>query len=181
MEPPRSDTSAFHRAGWQSHSIVGQDDLMTSRQATPVIVSQQDPDPAEREAILQELKQYNESKAGPSGVMPLAVLLRDPKDGRTVGGLWGRTAYGWLYVELLFVPESLRKHRLGTKLLREAEAIALARGCHGAWLDTYGFQAKGFYEKQGYEPFGVLSDYPRGTDRLFMRKRLAPLTPSRTA
>jgi GNAT superfamily N-acetyltransferase len=138
----------------------------------PEIVPSDDPDPAERELILQELKRYNDTKTRPAGLRPLAVLLRDPQDGRTTGGLCGRTAYGWLYVDVLFVPEPLRARRLGTRLVREAERMALERGCHGAWLDTYGFQARGFYEKLGYELFGTLRDCPHGTDRFFMMKRL---------
>jgi ribosomal protein S18 acetylase RimI-like enzyme len=51
--------------------------------------------------------------------------------------------------------------------------IAAARGCIGVWLDTYAFQARGFYEKLGYEVFGTLADHPRGGGRFFMRKLLA--------
>jgi hypothetical protein len=40
-----------------------------------------------------------------------------------------------------------------------------------AWLDTFSFQARGFYEKLGYEEFGQL-DYPPDHHRHFMRKRL---------
>src|SRR6516165_7091346 len=42
---------------------------------------------------------------------------------------------------------------------------------HSAWLDTFSFQARGFYEKLGYEEFGRL-DYPPGHHRHFLRKRL---------
>jgi hypothetical protein len=50
------------------------------------------------------------------------------------------------------------------------------RGCHNAWLDTFEFQARGFYESLGYECFGELPDYPKGHARYFMKKAL--LTPS---
>ena len=40
---------------------------------------------------------------------------------KTIGGLWGRSAYEWLFVELLFIPEELRGQGLGTTLLRQAE------------------------------------------------------------
>jgi hypothetical protein len=44
--------------------------------------------------------------------------------------------------------------------------------CVGIWVDTYGFQARGFYEKLGYELFGTIDDHPRGSHRFFFRKRL---------
>ena len=55
-----------------------------------------------------------------------------------------------------------------------AEAEAIRRGCLGAWLDTFSFQARGFYERLGYAVFGALADYPPGHDRFFMQKPLVP-------
>jgi hypothetical protein len=52
------------------------------------------------------------------------------------------------------------------------EAEAIRRGCHGAFLDTFSYQARPFYEKLGYEVFGTLEDYPPGHQRFYMRKRL---------
>ena len=43
-----------------------------------------------------------------------------------------------------------------------AEREAVQRGCHGAWLDTFEFQARGFYERLGYTCFGELPNYPAG-------------------
>ena len=57
--------------------------------------------------------------------------------------------YDWLLVELLFVPDSLRARGLGSELMKRAETEALARGCHSAWLDTFEFQAREFYERIG--------------------------------
>ena len=53
-----------------------------------------------------------------------------------------------------------------------AEAEAVVRGCHGAWLDTFDFQARGFYEKLGYTCFAELPEYPIGHSRFFMKKPL---------
>jgi GNAT superfamily N-acetyltransferase len=123
-----------------------------------------------RKAIVEPLVAYNQAKTGLHDVRPLVLALEDD-DGTVVGGLWGRTAYGWLFVELLVVPESLRGRGLGTELMTRAETEASARGCHSAWLDTFEFQARGFYERLGYECFGELTDYPVGA-RYFMRKTL---------
>ncbi|GLK78613.1 GNAT family N-acetyltransferase [Methylopila turkensis] len=124
----------------------------------------------DRDAILRELIAFNEASVGPSGARPLAVLLRDPATARTVGGLWGRTSFDWLYVELLVVPERLRGAGFGRALLGTAEREARARGCAGIWLDTFDFQARGFYEKLGFEVFGSIPGHPRGRERFFLSK-----------
>jgi GNAT superfamily N-acetyltransferase len=125
----------------------------------------------DREAVLAPLRAYNEAIAGPARADPVAILLRDAED-RPVGGLWGRSGYDWMFVEYLAVPEALRGQRLGNALIAEAERIARARGCCGIWLDTFAFQARGFYEKLGFTVFGTLEDHPRGSRRFFLSKRL---------
>ncbi|MFC0409998.1 GNAT family N-acetyltransferase [Roseomonas elaeocarpi] len=132
------------------------------------------PPPETRDAILAPLLEFNAAQAGPSNARPLAILLRRPGSDAVVGGLLGRTAGGMLFVELFFIPEDLRRGGLGRRLLAQAEEEARRRGCHGAWLDTYSFQARGFYEKQGYTVFGEIRDYPPGHSRYFLSKRFAP-------
>lgn len=56
--------------------------------------------------------------------------------------------------------------------MKMAEREAVQRGCHGAWLDTFEFQARGFYEQLGYVCFGELPNYPLGFARFFMKKML---------
>ncbi|MBY4803705.1 GNAT family N-acetyltransferase [Burkholderia cepacia] len=125
-----------------------------------------------RKQIVAPLVRFNESQAGPNDFRALAVVVTDA-EGTVVGGLWGSTAYGWLHVDLLVVPEAARGRGAGTRIMDLAEAEAVARGCHGAWLDTFDFQARPFYEKRGYVRFGELPDYPAGHTRIFLTKRLA--------
>lgn len=54
-----------------------------------------------------------------------------------------------------------------------AEAESVRRGCIGAHLDTYDYQAPDFYRKLGYEVFGSIEDHPPGHTRFWMRKRFA--------
>ena len=140
----------------------------------PVIAVDENPDRKEREAIFDALVKYNDSKVGAPSLAALAVLLRNPQNSRVVGGLWAHSVYDWLFIEFLFVPEEMRRNGIGSTLIRKAEAVAVKRGCIGVWLDTYSFQARGFYEKVGYEIFGTLDDYPRGERRYFFRKGLIP-------
>lgn len=128
-------------------------------------------DTAIRDAIFGPLVAYNAQQTGINDYRPLVAAIGDA-NGRGVGGLWGRTAFGWLHIELLFVPEPLRGKGLGADLVLRAEREAAARGCHSAWLDTFEFQTRGFYERLGYCCFGQLPDYPAGFSRLFMKKAL---------
>jgi GNAT superfamily N-acetyltransferase len=123
--------------------------------------------------IRDPLRSFNRAIAGDSGHRPLAVLLTDPRSGEIVGGLWGSTGWGYLYTDLLFIPEPLRQLRLGSKLILMAEEEAVRRGCHGAWVDTYDFQARGFYERLGYTVFGTLDGPPPIYPRFFMKKKLS--------
>jgi len=129
------------------------------------------PSEADREAVLAPLRAYNVSRAGDAQIRPVAVLLTD-EGGEQVGGLWGRCAYDWLFVELLAVPAEHRGGGYGRSLMQQAEAIARTNGCVGIWLDTYEFQACGFYEKLGFEMFGTLDDHPVGFRRFFLQKCL---------
>ena len=61
---------------------------------------------------------------------------------------------------------------MGSRLMSLAEAEAMKRGCHAAWLDTFEFQAKAFYERIGYSCFATLPDFPKGSSRYFMWKDL---------
>ncbi|WP_344838383.1 GNAT family N-acetyltransferase [Actinocorallia longicatena] len=88
--------------------------------------------------------------------VPLEVYAVE--DGELVGGLAGETWLSWLHVELLWVRD--RGDGLGSRLLATAEEIARGRGCTGSRLETWSFQAPGFYAKQGYRIVGEVPDHP---------------------
>jgi GNAT superfamily N-acetyltransferase len=135
------------------------------------------PAPHVRGAIVGPLIDFNNSHASqPESYRPLVITLSDPQTSEILGGLWGETNFAHLHIDLLFVPETLRHKGLGRRMLLQAEQEALSRGCRGAWLDTYSFQARGFYAGLGYEVFGVLDDYPPGQTRIFLHKTFAPVT-----
>ncbi|MGK2285393.1 GNAT family N-acetyltransferase [Pedomonas sp. V897] len=125
------------------------------------------------DAIAAPLIDYNTRTAGPARRETITLLLHEPGQRRASGGLWSRFSYDWLFVELLAVPEQLRGKGLGTQLMKRAEDIARHRGAAGIWLDTFSFQARGFYEKLGFSVFGELPGHPRGGARYFMSKTLS--------
>jgi GNAT superfamily N-acetyltransferase len=130
------------------------------------------PGDLERDAILAPLVAFNDAAVGPTERHPIAIVIR-ADDGAIVGGLWGMVSYRWLFVQYLVVPASMRGHGHGSALMLAAESEARRLDCVGLWLDTFSFQARGFYEKLGYSCFGRIDDYPPGEARFFLSKRLA--------
>jgi GNAT superfamily N-acetyltransferase len=140
---------------------------------TPNITMTEIPEAHLKEAIVAPLARFNEAQSGRrEDYRRLAVLISHPVSDTVIGGLWGETMFCHLHVDVLFVPESLRGVGVGRQLMRQAESEAIRRGCVGAWLDTYSFQARGFYERLGYTVFGTITDYPPGHSRFFLQKVL---------
>ncbi len=122
-------------------------------------------------AIGAHLSTFNDADVGPADRVPLAVIVRG-ENGALLAGINGYTAWGWLYVQWLWVDESLRGQQMAGRMLTAAEEEAQARGCHSAWIDTFNPVAEKAYTRQGYEVFGELPDFPIGRTRKFLKKRL---------
>ena len=122
--------------------------------------------------VRDSLGLFNVGVTGDSYYSPLAIFLKDERNavlGGALGHVWG----GWLDLDALWVAEPFRGQGYGARLLRAAEAEARAHGCHGAFLTTFSFQAKPFYEKFGYEVVADIPEYPRGHSYHVLRKKLA--------
>lgn len=128
------------------------------------------PTKSDDEFVIAKTREYN-ARFVPSDYAPLSVYCRDT-EGNIVGGLTGKTYWSYLDIEFLWVDEAFRKQGLGGEIVRQAEAVAAQRGCKYAMLDTYEFQALGFYQKQGYEKFGELNEFCGKYTRYFLRKAL---------
>jgi ribosomal protein S18 acetylase RimI-like enzyme len=111
----------------------------------------------------------NVERTGDGKLERLCVVARGADDS-LIGGIYGEIYWGWLHVLALWVSPNLRRQRLGTQLLSRAEVEAVARGCRGAYLDTFTFQSVGLYTRAGYEIFGTLEHFPAEHSRHFLRK-----------
>jgi GNAT superfamily N-acetyltransferase len=93
--------------------------------------------------------------------------------GQPRAGLFAETQLLWLKTSILSVHADCRGQGLGTQLMNEAEAIAVARGCQFAYVDTMEYQAPRFYEKLGYAIVGRLPNWDsHGHSKLFLTKQL---------
>jgi GNAT superfamily N-acetyltransferase len=121
--------------------------------------------------IGQGITEYNTEQAGDDHGQNLCFVLQGP-DEEIVGGVIGATHWDWLYVNLMWIRHDLRGQGYGHRLLTLAEEKARERGAKHAYLDTFSFQAPGFYKKYGYEVFGELADFPTGHQRYYLKKQL---------
>jgi GNAT superfamily N-acetyltransferase len=135
----------------------------------PEIRPAADASPA-RDRILAVIFEQARDQALP--FTPEEIALEAWDGPRWLGGLTARITQRWLFLHLLGVAADTQRSGIGTKLMQAAEAEARARDLIGVWLDTYSFQAPGFYAKLGYQEVGRIPDYPPGQARIFLAKRL---------
>ena len=123
-------------------------------------------------AILDLLIDYNAPYFGsrPS-IHTVQLAARDPK-GILIGGLLAQIRVYWLHVDILVAAPDFRNSGLGSALMAQAEGIAREHQCAGIWLDTFEFQAPGFYEKLGFTRCGSIRNFWNGHDRHIYEKRL---------
>jgi GNAT superfamily N-acetyltransferase len=128
-----------------------------------------EPDAADVDAVKAGLFEFNRGVVDLDKAVPIAVFAR--RDG-VLGGAVGFMHWEWLFIHYLWVSGELRGGGLGAHLLGTAEAEGRERGCGAVWLDTFSFQAPGFYKRLGYRQFGQLDDFPPGHARHFLWKPL---------
>jgi GNAT superfamily N-acetyltransferase len=130
------------------------------------------PDDEAKAAATLALYEYNIEKTGVADRTPIGAKLVDPVTGRVLGGLWGRTELGLLFLDMFFLEQVVRGKTQGGRLLSIVEEEARRRGCKRAVVETSSFQAPGFYERHGYKEFGHVEFGLPGHARVFLRKNL---------
>jgi GNAT superfamily N-acetyltransferase len=144
----------------------------TRSQEVSVVAERSDAAAMSRE-LWKGLLAFNRQKAGPLRYSRAVLSVRDGK-GRLLGGLILVSFWRESYIELLWLSARARKAGIGSQLIEDAERRARRRGSRLIHLNTYSFQAPGFYQKQGYRRFGKMSGSPQGKSRYFYVKRLRP-------
>ena len=144
---------------------------MRNEANSPILTVTDSPSAQAEEVIAESLGRFNAENAGYRDARPLAVLVSDPDSKAVVGGLLGRTTLGLLFIDLFFLPASMRKHGLGSRIMQQAEDEARRRGCRKAVVITINFQAPAFYQRHGYRTFGEVDCLP-GVSRIFLSKAL---------
>ncbi len=126
------------------------------------------PDPAAKEAAGKALYAHNVAETGVDDRRPIGCVATDPATGEVLDVLWGRTEMGLLFLDMFFLPKSLRGSGIGGRLLDEVETEARRRGCRRAVVETSSFQAPGFYMGHGYREFGRVPFAVANHARIFL-------------
>lgn len=128
-------------------------------------------DTEQENIIIHRLWEYN-AETTPVDILPLRVTVKNDKE-ELIGGLIARTWWGGLEIEYLWVADGYRKMGIGKGLMQRAQEEAFARGCHMAYVDTFSFQALGFYQRLGFSQYGQLSEFAHQHTRHYLSRKLS--------
>lgn len=131
--------------------------------------SKENPSPEEIDELRMSLRAYNDRFAGHYERKQLIYQVRNT-EGLLLGGIYGSISWGWLYIDLLWVDESLRDSGMGTRLITAIEEQANQKGIYNYYLGTTSFQALNFYKKMGYQVCGEIEGLPPGHTNYFLKK-----------
>lgn len=76
--------------------------------------------------------------------------------------------YGWINIYMTWVSPELRGMGYGSRLIDALKNFAKEKGYTGIRTETWEFQAKGFYEKNGFVLYGELDDHPKGIKEYYL-------------
>jgi len=141
----------------------------------------EDPDEELREAVYLPLRTHNQAanptfwtaREQPENQPREINLFAFQEDRAVLGGLFAKTEFSWLKIDLMATIKSTRGQGVGSALVDRAEEIARSRGCKYAFVDTMDFQAPEFYKSLGYKVAGEIPDWnSHGGTKFFLTKDL---------
>ncbi|PWO00891.1 hypothetical protein FA09DRAFT_327603 [Tilletiopsis washingtonensis] len=147
------------------------------RPSAPALFVSSSPPPGFVAALLKGLDEHTLAATGQLYREETFVIGLDRAEGEEVqAGLTGKTAAGLLQISLLFVKADLRGQGIGSALLRRALQLGAERGCVYACVDTFSFQAREFYEREGFEVLCEIdTTLGEGIKKIFLGRKLQPL------
>ncbi|WP_456271342.1 GNAT family N-acetyltransferase [Bacillus sp. AK031] len=128
---------------------------------------QEDSDFIKRKVIEHNMGNTSDEVKSPQG--NVSSMLRVTSD-RIVGGnrppysgaIDISISYGWMnFAEAIAMAELYWRKRKN----RQKKGLPIDV------FESFSFQAPDFYKKQGYEVFGILEDFPKGSRQYYLQKR----------
>lgn len=116
---------------------------------------------------------FGRGQAFDSDSQPIACFLRDGDV--VIAGATGRTEYRRLFINYLWVQETVRGQGLGTETLQRIELAAVERGCQDALIETLDDRNAALYQVLGYRPVATIPRYVGRFARHILVKPLSPV------
>ena len=129
------------------------------------------PRPDDIQSLGDNIMAYAKQQKGQEPLQFFAFFIRD-EDNTIIGGCNGCTLYGSLYIDQLWVDDSIRHQGYGTQLIKVAEQFGLDHQCTFATVNTMDWEAEDFYKKLGFKVDFVRSGYEKNSKMLFLSKML---------
>lgn len=89
----------------------------------------------------------------------IRFVLKDHKS-KVVGGVFAWTTLRIVVVEYLWIEAPYRGVGFGNKLMVAVERVAKEKGCIAGQMSCLSFHAPDFFQKLGYEIYGISNGYP---------------------
>lgn len=135
------------------------------------IYYESDPKNEDTKILWEGISLHAKQARGHEPGKPFAFFVKD-KSNQIKGGCSGYIFYGCLYVDLLWVDNSLRGKCLGSQLMGNTEKLARENECQFVAVNTMDFEALGFYEKLGYVVEFRREGFSKNSSMYFLRKNL---------
>lgn len=127
---------------------------------------------ADLQYIDQKLIEFNSQKVSLETEKVFEEIFKCVKNSKNdiVGGISGDIELKCaLHIKLFWIHECCRSNGLGKQLLNTLELESIQKGAKFSYLETFNFQAREFYEHNGYKVFSQLK-YPDGNIIYFMKR-----------
>jgi ribosomal protein S18 acetylase RimI-like enzyme len=133
------------------------------------LVAEPEPSLEDEQFVKERLGAWNVDITGYRDYAPANFFLRDTADaicGGVLAYVWGKR----LHVDFLWLRDDLRGSGWGKRMLEAAHEAGREKGAEAAFLDTFDWQARPFYEHLGYAVVGEVDGVPEGHKRFYMLK-----------
>lgn len=129
------------------------------------------PSAEEIQSLYNDIAEHAQLKKNQPPIESFGFFVHDDFQ-KVTAGCNGAMYYGCLYIDSLWVDESLRHKNIGTKLMEAAETFGKERGCLFSTVNTMDWEALGFYQKLDYIIEYQRTGYFNNSTLYFLRKSL---------
>lgn len=141
----------------------------TNKMINYKIVYESNPDRKDIDFLWREITEIAIRTQGHKQHESFAFFMRD-KNGQIKAGCNGFIFYGCLYVDQLWVDESLRGKGHGTDLMKSVENLGREKRCLFIAVNTMNWEALDFYKKLGFKVEFERHGFEKDSVFYFLRK-----------